>query len=78
MLRTRRARPGDTLLVHAGLYKPERLNYVDPTIRPPSDGRSGGDAFESCSVHYSPSRHIDQAGARASWAAPMMPRAESA
>jgi hypothetical protein len=22
----RRAQPGDTLLVHAGLYKPERLN----------------------------------------------------
>ena len=26
----RRAQPGDTILVHAGLYKPERLNYVDP------------------------------------------------
>jgi hypothetical protein len=25
-----RAKPGDTLLVHAGLYRPERLNYVDP------------------------------------------------
>ncbi|HWB96091.1 MAG TPA: hypothetical protein VG672_05300 [Bryobacteraceae bacterium] len=30
----RRARPGDTLLVHAGLYKPERLNYVDPMMTP--------------------------------------------
>ena len=26
----RRAQPGDTILMHAGLYKPERLNYVDP------------------------------------------------
>jgi hypothetical protein len=26
----RRAQPGDTLLVHAGLYRPERVNYVDP------------------------------------------------
>ena len=26
----RRAQPGDTILVHVGLYKPERLNYVDP------------------------------------------------
>ncbi len=30
----RRAQPGDTLLVHAGLYKPERLNYVDPMMTP--------------------------------------------
>jgi hypothetical protein len=30
----RRARPGDTLLVHAGLYRPERLNYVDPLMAP--------------------------------------------
>lgn len=30
----RRARPGDTLLVHAGLYRPERLNYVDPMMAP--------------------------------------------
>lgn len=30
----RRARPGDTILVHAGLYKPERLNYVDPMMAP--------------------------------------------
>ena len=26
----RRAQPGDTILMHAGLYRPERLNYVDP------------------------------------------------
>jgi hypothetical protein len=30
----RRARPGDTILVHAGLYRPERLNYVDPMMTP--------------------------------------------
>jgi hypothetical protein len=30
----RRAQSGDTLLVHAGLYKPERLNYVDPMMTP--------------------------------------------
>lgn len=30
----RRAKPGDTILVHAGLYKPERLNYVDPMMAP--------------------------------------------
>ena len=30
----RRAQPGDTLLVHAGLYKPDRLNYVDPMMAP--------------------------------------------
>ena len=30
----RRAQPGDTLLLHAGLYKPERLNYVDPMMAP--------------------------------------------
>ena len=29
-----RAKPGDTLLVHAGLYRPERLNYVDPLAAP--------------------------------------------
>ena len=28
------ANPGDTLLVHAGLYRPERLNYVDPLAAP--------------------------------------------
>ena len=30
----RRSQPGDTLLVHAGLYRPERLNYVDPMMAP--------------------------------------------
>ncbi len=30
----RRAQPGDTLLVHVGLYKPDRLNYVDPMMAP--------------------------------------------
>lgn len=30
----RKAQPGDTLLVHAGLYRPERLNYVDPLMTP--------------------------------------------
>ncbi|MFN3327115.1 MAG: nitrous oxide reductase family maturation protein NosD [Bryobacteraceae bacterium] len=30
----RRAQPGDTILVHAGLYKPERHNYVDPMMTP--------------------------------------------
>lgn len=30
----RRAQPGDTILVHAGLYKSERLNYVDPQMTP--------------------------------------------
>ncbi len=30
----RRAQPGDTILVHAGLYRPERLNYVDPLMAP--------------------------------------------
>jgi hypothetical protein len=29
-----RVRPGDTILVHAGLYRPERLNYVDPLAAP--------------------------------------------
>jgi hypothetical protein len=28
------AQPGDTILVHAGLYRPERLNYVDPLSAP--------------------------------------------
>lgn len=28
------AQPGDTLLVHAGLYRPDRLNYVDPLSAP--------------------------------------------
>ncbi len=30
----RRAQPGDTIVLHAGLYKPERLNYVDPLMAP--------------------------------------------
>ena len=30
----RRAQPGDTILLHAGLYKPERRNYVDPMATP--------------------------------------------
>lgn len=30
----RKAKPGDTILVHAGLYRPERLNYVDPLAAP--------------------------------------------
>ena len=30
----RRAMPGDTILMHAGLYKPQRLNYVDPLMTP--------------------------------------------
>jgi hypothetical protein len=30
----RRAQPGDTILMHSGLYKPERLNYVDPMMTP--------------------------------------------
>ena len=34
MVWERRAQPGDTLLVHAGLYKPDRLNYVDPMMAP--------------------------------------------
>ena len=30
----RRAKPGDTILVHAGLYRNERRNYVDPMMTP--------------------------------------------
>lgn len=30
----RRALPGDTILMHAGLYKSERLNYVDAMMTP--------------------------------------------
>lgn len=30
----RRAQAGDTILLHAGLYRPERLNYVDPMMAP--------------------------------------------
>lgn len=29
-----RVQPGDTILVHAGLYKPDRRNYVDPLCTP--------------------------------------------
>lgn len=34
VVRERRARPGDILLIHAGLYKADRLNYVDPLAAP--------------------------------------------
>jgi hypothetical protein len=30
----RRAQPGDTILVHAGLYRTDRTNYVDPMMTP--------------------------------------------
>ena len=30
----RRVQPGDTILVHAGLYRNERRNYVDPMMTP--------------------------------------------
>src|SRR5262245_38592089 len=30
----RRAQAGDTILIHAGLYKNDRLNYVDPQMTP--------------------------------------------
>jgi hypothetical protein len=30
----RRAKPGDTILLHAGLYRNDRLNYVDPLATP--------------------------------------------
>lgn len=30
----RRANPGDTILMHAGIYKNDRLNYVDPQMTP--------------------------------------------
>ena len=30
----RRAQPGDIILLHVGLYKPERRNYVDPMMAP--------------------------------------------
>ena len=33
-VRTMRAQPGDTILMHAGLYRPERYNYVDPLSAP--------------------------------------------
>jgi hypothetical protein len=33
-VRMTKAQPGDTILVHAGLYRPDRLNYVDPLSAP--------------------------------------------
>jgi hypothetical protein len=33
-VRMRKAQPGDTILIHAGLYRPDRLNYVDPLSAP--------------------------------------------
>jgi hypothetical protein len=33
-VRMNKAQPGDTILVHAGLYRPDRLNYVDPLSAP--------------------------------------------
>ena len=30
----RRVQPGDTILMHTGLYRPERFNYVDPMMTP--------------------------------------------
>ena len=33
-VREDKVQPGDTILVHAGLYRPERLNYVDPLSAP--------------------------------------------
>ena len=33
-VRMKKAQPGDTILVHAGMYRPERLNYVDPLSAP--------------------------------------------
>lgn len=30
----RKAQPGDTILLHTGLYKSDRLNYVDPMMTP--------------------------------------------
>lgn len=33
-VRTGKAQPGDTILVHAGLYRPDRYNYVDPLSGP--------------------------------------------
>ena len=41
----RRAQPGDIILLHAGLYKSDRLNYVDPQMTP-FDGTMSLTAFE--------------------------------
>lgn len=30
----RRAQPGDIILIHAGLYKSDRMNYIDPLMAP--------------------------------------------
>ena len=34
MVWERKAQPGDVILMHAGLYKNDRLNYVDPQMTP--------------------------------------------
>jgi hypothetical protein len=34
MVWERRAQPGDTILLHVGLYRNDRLNYVDPMMTP--------------------------------------------
>ncbi|MFN8856282.1 MAG: hypothetical protein ACK50P_12000 [Planctomycetaceae bacterium] len=34
MVWERRVQPGDIIRIHAGLYRPERLNYVDPQMAP--------------------------------------------
>ncbi|MFN0055792.1 MAG: hypothetical protein ACKV0T_26915 [Planctomycetales bacterium] len=34
MVWERRAQPGDTIVMHAGLYRNDRLNYVDPQMTP--------------------------------------------
>jgi hypothetical protein len=39
-VRMTKAQPGDTILVHAGLYRPDRLNYVDPLSAPFSGSMS--------------------------------------
>lgn len=33
-VRMRKAQPGDTILIHAGLYRSDRTNYVDPLSAP--------------------------------------------
>ncbi|MEZ5403733.1 MAG: hypothetical protein R2729_28895 [Bryobacteraceae bacterium] len=33
-VRMNKAQPGDTILIHGGLYRPERYNYVDPLSAP--------------------------------------------
>jgi hypothetical protein len=37
VVRERKAQPGDVILVHAGMYRADRLNYVDP-LGAPFDG----------------------------------------